>query len=320
MITCALCGKQFRSITNTHLLRAHGIATAEYVARFGKTLVSEETRELKRRDGGIDWEIVGLGKAPDSLIALDIGASRRRIAYERKKRGIPAFGGLILTQEDNPCRSQYEAMYDAYLHWSGIEHQHEVRVHGLPYIADFLVNGAYTEIVGMVPFPKYTKKLARKRAAYLAANIAVVWMSRQSVIELYEQCPVKVRYRTERVCQRCGKITHDLVRGVCRVCYMHVWRSEGKEVRCKQCGRGFVRAGKSRQKYCSTDCYAQSMKCIDWPSTEWLEEAATHKPLRQIADSLGVKPGALYQHMYRQRKRRDTATPQLVSDFVADRL
>lgn len=316
MLTCAICGRQFLSITNSHLLRAHGISTHEYIAKFGGPLVSEETRERRRRDGGVDWDDVGLGSVPDSSIALDTGIERRRVAYERQRRGIPAFQGLILTQEGNPCRSQYEAMYDAYLHWKDVEHRHEVRVGGLPYIADFLVQGTYVEIVGMLRFGKYAQKLAKKRAAYERAGVSILWLSSEEVTKCYEGSLVRVQYRIERSCERCGKRTHDLVRGVCRTCYMYVWRSEGQEAQCAECGKTFIRAGSSVQKYCSRGCYAKSLRQIQWPALEWIEEESQRKSLKQIARCLGVNPGALYQHVHRERQR--TATPQIISDFIRE--
>ncbi len=77
----------------------------------------------------------------------------------------PAFVGLLLLQEGEPCRSVYEAMYDAWLHGEQVPHEHEVRVANLPYIADFRVGTEYVEIVGMAGFARYRRKLEAKRRA-----------------------------------------------------------------------------------------------------------------------------------------------------------
>ena len=59
------------------------------------------------RRSTIEWARVGLGDRPDSVIASDLGMTCRSVCYERRRRGIPPFVGLILTQEGEPCRSIY---------------------------------------------------------------------------------------------------------------------------------------------------------------------------------------------------------------------
>jgi uracil-DNA glycosylase family 4 len=41
-VTCLVCGKEFRSITNTHLLNSHNLSLAEYKAEFNHKVVSVE--------------------------------------------------------------------------------------------------------------------------------------------------------------------------------------------------------------------------------------------------------------------------------------
>lgn len=305
MIKCAMCNQEFRVITNSHLLRKHGITVEEYVRQYGGHLLSEETRSKKSLDYGVNWKIVGLGTKPDSIISKEVGINRRTITYVRNKLGIPAFKGVILTQEGKPCRSIYEAMYDAYLHWQSIEHQHEVRVGDLPYIADFKVGQQFVEIAGMRNFAKYERKLKLKREAYELAGVPVKWLSPEDIEELYASCPVEVKFREKRYCERCGKQTHDLVKNVCRKCYMHVWREEkSNEVAiCQQCGHEFTRpAGSPDQKFCSHECYASSIE-FDWPSWEWIVEQLKTTSVRQLAFRIGIKPTTMYMHLRRRKQR-----------------
>jgi hypothetical protein len=128
------------------------------------------------RCSGIDWDHVGLGERPDSVLARELGVTRRHVCAERRRRRIPAFVGLVLTQESNPCRSIYEAMYDAWLHAQSAPHEHEVRVPQLPYIADFYVGSEYIEIIGMARFGRYAKKHEAKRRAYEGLSVSVRWL------------------------------------------------------------------------------------------------------------------------------------------------
>jgi hypothetical protein len=311
MIVCQICGQEFRSITNSHLLHKHGITTDEYVRLYGGQLISDETRKLtgllslgrkvESKYDCVEWDTIGLGSVPDSVIARKLGCSRRFVASQRKKKNIPPFVGIILTQEGTPCRSIYEAMYDAYLHWHQIAHDHEVRVADLPYIADFKMDGKYIEIVGMIQFGKYARKLELKKAAYKVRSLPVTWLSAKDVEKLYADCPVEIGFRSQRICERCGKETHDLVKNVCRVCYMDVWREEkGQTQVCKECGCEFSTA--DNRKYCSHSCYAASME-IDWPSWEWLAEQMQTTSIRQIARRIGVKETSLYMRISRRKQR-----------------
>lgn len=197
----------------------------------------------------VDWDGLDLGRRPDSAIALEVGVPRERVGGERRKRGIRAFIGFILTQEGFPCRSIYEAMYDAYLHEGGVGHEHEVPVPGLPYVADFRLDcGTYVEILGAVGVSWY--KPEKKFHAYDSIRLPVSYFERGSVLYLYESCTIPLRFR-ERRCVTCGKDNPDLVREMCRnPCYMEWWRSqEANEYVCTQCGDSYSR--RMGQKFCS---------------------------------------------------------------------
>lgn len=299
MVTCAICGQRFKAITNTHL-RRHGTTLAEYASRWSPHLVSEEVRQPRSKHR-IHWQDVSLGNKPDSVLARELGVTREVVKNARRRAGIPAFVGLILTQEGMPCRSVYEAMYDAYLHWQGLQHEHEVHIEDLPYVADFKVGDIYVEIVGMTRFVKYGIKYAHKRRCYEEAGVRVRWLQPMEVDALYRDCPVDLRFRSERRCLDCSKETHDLVKGVCRTCYMKRWHRTGVERACLWCGATFVWSGDRNRKYCSHACYARSLE-FDWPSWEWIDEQLKTMSIRQLALRMGVQPSALYMRLRRRAK------------------
>lgn len=222
----------------------------------------------------VDWDTVGLGRRPDRAIAIELGVSRERVGGERRSRGISAFVGYILTQEGFPCRSIWEAMYDAYLHARREEHLHEVRVPGLRYVADFrMESGTYVEILGMLGGRDYTERFLKKHRAYDAIALPITYVEPGSVQYLYSQYPLPLKFR-ERRCVTCGRDNHDLVRGMCRnPCYMDWWRSQKYAAEaartCTQCGRSYRSSG---EKFCSHDCYAASLARYPWPSWEELDE------------------------------------------------
>jgi hypothetical protein len=224
------------------------------------------------------------------------------VCAERLSRCIPAFIGLVLLQEGEPCRSIYEAMYDACLHDEQTPHEHEVRVEALPYIADFRVGGQYVEIVGMAGFGRYRRKHAAKRRAYETDSVPVTWLYPVEVKALYADCGLPLRFRLTRRCDDCGEETHDLVKTVCRRCYMRRWHSAAATVRrCAQCGSEF--RGHDPQRFCSHRCYSKSLE-LAWPDWEELDRRLAVKPIRQVAFDLGVQPSALYMRLRRRHGRR----------------
>lgn len=303
MITCAICSRQLKVITNTHLAR-HNMTIADYKKIYSGPVVSQQTRDAMSNHD-IDWSSIPLGKSPDSIIADLLSIDRRRVCYERNKRNIPAFSGYLMTQEGYHCRSVYEAMYDAYLHWQGIPHQHEVAVEGLQYIADFYVNGMYIEIAGMKEFAKYYKKYEKKRQAYKEFDICVLWLDKHDVTKLYIGCPIELNIDPKRKCKLCGKYNHNLVEGYCKgTCYMKMWREQGQQVICENCSKPFNQPPGSDQKFCSHKCYSESQE-LEWPSWEWLAEAIKRKSIRQVAFDIGVKPSSLYMHIRRRKQRNN---------------
>jgi len=301
MILCEVCGTALQVITASHL-RKHDLTTTAYKEHYGSSLVSPE-RIGRGLQSAFDWVALGLGKKPDSVIAQELEIKTRSVAYIRKCLRIPPFVGVILTQEGEPCRSVYEAMYDAWLHWRNIGHSHEVPIEGLPYKADFQVGDQFVEIVGMLNFIRYSQKYVKKRQAYERAGLRVTWLTADEVKQIYQGCEIALNIRSERVCSDCGKKTHDLVRGVCRICYMRRWHKSGrKAINCAYCGKQFDRNESTSQKYCSHKCYSRSLE-LEWPSWEWIDEQIETKSIRQVAFTIGVNPNALYMRLRRRRAR-----------------
>jgi hypothetical protein len=289
------------SVPDTTIARQLGVAAqVVWKARSRRGIPRFRAPEHAQRSA-IDWDQVDLGERPDSVVARDLGVTRRHVCAERLRRRIPAFVGLVLTQEGNPCRSIYEAMYDAWLHAQSTPHEHEVRVPQLPYIADFYVASEYIEVVGMGRFGRYAKKHEAKRRAYEATSLPVQWLYPADVEALFADCHVALRYRTRRLCEDCGKETHDLVKGVCRRCYMPRWRRATDDVRsCEQCNRDFIT--REPRRFCSHSCYAKSLE-LCWPDWDELERRIAEKPIRQVAFDLGVRPGTLSMRIRRKRLR-----------------
>jgi hypothetical protein len=310
MIQCLLCGKEFRTITNSHLLHSHDMTVKEYLHKFSEiSLTSGDVRTpilASPRKRKYDLELyknVGLGTKPDSVIARELGIDRRTLTTIRNKLGIASFGGIILLQEDIPCRSIYEAMYDAYLHWKNIPHKHEVKIPNLPYIADFQLENHFVEIAGMTHFKKYERKLELKREIYTKNNIPVVWLSCEDVEALFRDCTIPLKFRENRACEVCGQVTYRIIKNLCKDCYMDLWRIQQSElVTCEYCGTQFNRI--DNRKFCSHSCYSKSLE-LDWPSWEWIDEQLKSTSIRQLAIQLGVKPPSMYMRLRRRKGRNN---------------
>lgn len=255
----------------------------------------------------VPWHTAGLGERPDSAVALDLGLPRRSVATERSRRGIPPFIGLVLRQDGLPCRSIYEAMYDAVLHDRGVDHEHEVPFPTLGVIADLVVGGVATEITGMTGFARYDARLTRKREAYVAGGVEVMWLSSNDVVREYRTCSRQVLYRP-RTCSACGEPVRALVKGTCRPCRLKAWRVENSTPRtCEQCQESYdAPAGAPSSTYCSRRCYWASME-LSWPSWEEVDALLATRSVAATASEIGVKPATLAMRLHRRRKRTEKA-------------
>jgi len=248
-----------------------------------------------------DWDSVPLGTKPDTVLARELGVSTHAVRGARSKRGIRAFSGSGYTYEGVPCRSALEAMYDAYLHSYGVEHDHEVIVPGTSYRADVrLADGTYVEIVGMIDFGKYKQKWLKKAEAYEKANLSVKVLTAQDVEDLYRRAtlPALFAKKQERLCPQCGEVAALFTKGVCRHCYATtVLEKPTKTGVCSGCGQTFFyRSYDHTNKYCSIECYL-SKKRVRWPSDEWLTQELLSRTQRDISAELGVHPATLNSYL-----------------------
>lgn len=243
----------------------------------------------------IDWDNIGLGIKSDRQISIELGVHRRTVCRERNKRKIKPFVGLYILQEGVPCRSIYEAMYDVYLHENGIIHEHEVKFGNC--IADFKIGNEYHEIAGMTGFDRYRKRQDAKKQFYEDNSISVKWLSCKDIEELYASCSTKITCR-DRFCEECKKETVDIVKNLCRTCYMKRWHDRGQQQTCEQCKKCFIAPDKDDRKFCSHDCYSLSIQKID---RSVLNEIGNGKSIAQIARENNIKPSSLYMIVRRKR-------------------
>lgn len=244
-----------------------------------------------------------LGLAPDSEIAFEFNVSSGAVKKTRAKLGISSFCGLLLTQEGYPCRSLLEAKYDAWLHHTGIEHLHQTKVPGSRFIADYLIDGVYHEVTGMIGYDKYDIALAKKKSAYTTLAVPVVYITADTVDWFFADCPVKIRLDPKRECRKCGTKLYDIPNGMCRRCNRIEWgKINATEHSCAQCGKSFMRDAGSFSKRCSRSCYYDSLK-KDMPSAQELIEIWDTRSINGLANEIGVRPGSLYQRIYRFQKK-----------------
>lgn len=244
-------------------------------------------KKINLKDLALEWKDIPLGKVPDSEISRKTNLARRIICRIRNRLKIPRFKGLILTQEGLPCRSIYESMFDCYLHWKKIKHEHEVRAAGLPYIADFKIAGKLFEIFGMSGFYKYDKRKNKKIKAYKENGIRFRSIPIKTIEKLYNICPVKTVYNVSRKCSICGKETYRIIKNICHKCYMNAYHKKPiTESRCITCNKKIN--SDSIKKYCSHSCYWESLKSKGFPSDEQLLEMSKKYSLRKIAKILGT--------------------------------
>lgn len=257
----------------------------------------------------VDWIQQGVGTKPDSIVAEQVGCSRSLVSKRRRELGIPAFVGLTLNQEGQPLRSTYEAKYDAWLHWKGIEHEHDVPVPELGVVADFhAATLGWIEVAGMRGYDRYDRRFKEKKRLYAEARIPVTWLSRSDVDALFKDCPVPLKFR-ERKCPECRTLAHSMANGMCRPCARKKWGEDRAARRvCEQCGQEYLSAGgQDKQRFCSHDCYSKSLAVVDWPSWDEIEARLAEVSVPELARELGVRPGTLHVRL----QRRGTDTPRV---------
>ncbi len=255
-----------------------------------------------------------LGTVPDSAIADQFNKSSSYIGQIRRKLNIPAFRGFILSQEGIPLRSILEAKYDAYLHWKGLDHQHECPL-GDGRTADFYVDGkGFVEIVGMLSYSKYKKRFIKKKKWYentddlsldWSCKTPITYLFPKNVEKLYKICSLELKFR-KRICSQCGINTTNPANGLCRPCNKKQWGIDnGTTKKCKQCsGRFIANAGSPNQKFCNRNCYYDSMRFeLDWDS---IDKLLMNNSVNKIAIGLNIKPVTLYKKL----KQRSASVAQ----------
>lgn len=318
VIECKVCNRLFKSITNSHL-KLHNLTHKQYKELYPqaelktKQSSNKSGRALSKTGQSLSDLIQlikkePLGQVPDSLIADKYHLSTRAICRVRNELKIKPFVGIILSQEGRPLRSLDEAKYDAYLHWKGISHKHDVKIDGCNCVADFVLNdNSLIEIAGMIGYHKYDKKHKEKIKIYNSLNTKVTWLFKKDVDALFKDCPIDLRFKSKRFCKKCDKETYDLVKLHCRKCYNAYWGEKNKskiEKTCRTCKKQFFPDGRQKnQKFCSHDCYADNIRG-DWPSWGTIFKELETKSVLELAKELGKKPNALYMKIKRYKEKQ----------------
>ncbi len=245
-----------------------------------------------------DWTaVVDLGKVPDRVIADRLGFYNSAVATARRKLGIPAFTGMILSQEGLSLRSVDEALYDAHLHARGIEHAHETHLVGR-FRADFLIDGVDHEVVGGMGMAAYAAAHERKRKVLAAADIPVVWLSRPRIALLYSQAGLPLCFRNEYRCTACSESPkRGLARGLCERCFMRALRAERTTLKtCLGCARAFRTS--RVDAYCGQACRARAK----YPPLAVLLEAKAERRLGKLAAELAIPSKTLAHFVWRHTR------------------
>ncbi len=84
-IQCALCGRSFTRISDTHTQKNHGISVKEYGKKYGPITPEEAMTKVSIRDGETSlFEAAAKGMSPEEL--SDIQASARLRIFSKNKR------------------------------------------------------------------------------------------------------------------------------------------------------------------------------------------------------------------------------------------
>ena len=222
MITCQLCGLEFKSmITNSHLKYKHNGITLEQYMSMGHPAVTKDYVDWRRDRYTEYYNHPDLGVKSDHTLSTEWGIPRKTVSRIRNRQGIIVSSAYAFFQEGIPARSALEAMYDCYLHELGISHEHEYFLgeYGVKFVADFKVGSTFIEIAGMEYSAQYDKQRERKENFYKTNNLEVLWLLPEQVKEMYKRCRLQVPYRQIKVCTVCSTENKYLNKGKCKACY-----------------------------------------------------------------------------------------------------
>lgn len=301
--------------------RTYSMPAKELAAAVGvsvRTVEGVQRRLLGRVIGApeyVDWDAEPLlGKVPDTVLRLKYGlANNACVQAARRRRGIPAFNGRMLTQEGLPCRSTQEAMVDAWLHANGHDHAHEVSsVEAC--IADIVWADGFIEVCGMVGHPRYDARVAVKRDLYARHQLPVWWIDSATARALWRQSGLPLRVADARRCRQCGARDRRICLNLCQRCYTALCEQrDGHDQRCERCRRTFRR--RRVRRYCSQDCARIARRGrparrseITWPPDGELRALLCRSErLTHAAAQLGVKPHTLASYVNRRFATEDLA-------------
>lgn len=221
-----------------------------------------------------------LGKVPDYEIARIFGVSRRDATRMRNKKGILPPQASYISQEGLYLRSSLEAMYDAYLHELGIDHEHEPMI--IPndrHRGDFKIKNLFIEIKGMGKFKNYDDNQNLKAGIYKDNNLKVVWLLPEAVIDMYKNCKsVSLVFTDKKQCKECGAYDSRINFGMCFKCY-----SEQRlfPCQCASCGKEFM-SNNRHKKYCGKSSRDCSLVIVQGKETTLIEALKSSKVSRKL--------------------------------------
>jgi hypothetical protein len=200
-----------------------------------------------------------------------------------------------------------EAKYDAWLHASSISHSHEQPVKEVDgkCIADFVIEGEYVEIAGMIGFKKYQERWKRKCQLYNQRGVRWRAVYEDEVEKLFKNCGTAIIY-VKRECSSCGVQLTVSFDGECRNCHRKTWglRNSTPSI-CPQCNETFpLKAGAENGKFCSRKCYWESLRDDRLPDDSQLSKELEMNTGAELSRKYKVKATNIYMRMRRMKMRK----------------
>lgn len=171
----------------------------------------------------IDWDTIVLGDRTDQHIADLLGCSGGYICKKRKEKGIPAFGMLYRTQE-NEAAYYEEAIIDMWLHNNDIDHKFQFKVE--KYRVDWLVlkENEIWEFLGMwdhrIYGQEYRNNFAVKEKCLIENGYKVKRIYRSDIGDMKKSVDLSKIYGMSHFeCRGCHRtnVKHQ-AKGLCAMC------------------------------------------------------------------------------------------------------
>jgi hypothetical protein len=156
----------------TYWVKKHGVEppTIWYTRRKGRMPRLPDAAELASLyESGLSLDQIGerfgVCSGPIKRLCLEYGIEIRP----------PGFMGKAFTCRDgHVVKSGYEAIVDDWLSAHGIAHEYEPRLPFGTYLADFLANGWYIEVWGLVSRPSYVAQMTIKQGEYRRLGLPLI--------------------------------------------------------------------------------------------------------------------------------------------------